>query len=204
MNKKLQRCLNEILNAITNHETWKLAEQVKIQKNHPLHEYRNKYPDLTHFEFTDNDLLQIEELNGFPDHPLTSDHQWTPLEKFFYAVLWKDGKLDKIELIIKGISDGLKNNHESHSNVVYYYFGKHLTNRIKEPLVDQHTMRAWCLIQDNKKDIKNSADITDCDAKNYRSWFLKICRSEKRKSYKDMRLIDSLFFALGKYAKNAG
>ena len=194
MNKKL---LKEIRDAIKKHHVLELAKRAKEEKNHPLYKSRNIYPDLPDFKITDADLPQIEELDNFPNRPLASERQWTPLEKFFYAVLWKDSKLKSIKLIIKGIRDALNDHRAAPPKFVYYYLGRHLTSRLEEPLVDRHTMCAWCLIQG----IKIPAEFTDNDAKNYRRWFLEICKNENLKCYEDARLLDSLFFALGKYAK---
>jgi|GEM_PF-4865035 len=203
MSKKFQKILKEIRDAKENCSVLKYADQARTQQpgqpDHTLKEYFNPYPKLPRFEITDADLAQIEDLNNFPDRPLTSERQWTPFEKIFYAMLWKDGKLKSIKRIIEGMN-AVKNGGSAPASkfvFVYHYFGRHLTNRVDEPLLDQHTMRACRRFQANKR----RGRFTIEDAENYRSLFLDICKAENLKSYEDTRLVDSLFFALGKYAK---
>jgi hypothetical protein len=199
MNKKqkLHQLLKKIRAAIKNHKVLELAKRVEKEEEHPLHKCRNEYPDLPPFEITTADLAQIRELESFPN-PLKKC-QWTPFEKIFYAMLWKDGKLKSIKRIIEGIRAASNDVTASPSKFVfvYHYFGRHLKNRIEEPLVDQHTMRARRLIWKPK----NKGRFTVADAEIYRTEFLKIKKAENLKTAKDLRLIDSLFFAFGKYAK---
>lgn len=196
MNQRLQSVCNEVHDAIKNNRVLKLAKSVKNNKDHALYKSRNKYPDLPVFEIKESDLEQIEELNNFPI-PLASGRRWTPLEKLFYALLWKDAKLKSIKLLVKGVHAALNGNREPPSSFVYYYLGRHLTDRLKEPLVDQHTMRACRLIWGTG----NSGKFTVSDAERYRCEFLQICKSEGLATYDKIRLVDSLFHALGKYAK---
>jgi hypothetical protein len=200
MNQTFNTLLKEIRNAIKTHSIIKYAKQVQTQRDHPLNRYLNTYPELPRFEIAVTDIAQIEELNNFPDHLLPSERQWTPLEKFFYAVLWKDGKLKSIKLIIKGIEAALNGKDAPPSKFVYYYFGRHLTNRLEEPLVDKHTMHACHLILRTKK----GREFTVADAGKYRRLFLAIRKDENLRNLEDGRLVDSLFYAFGKFAKNAG
>jgi hypothetical protein len=201
MDKKHQPTPNEIIEAIKKAKKsgilLKYAEDAK-KKGHPLAESRNKYNDLTAFDFTDKDMEEIKKLNNFPDL-LANDRQWTPLEKFLYAVHWKDSKLDGIKSIIEGMeSDGSNASPPKKSAFVYYYFGRHLRNRIKEPMVDRHTLHAFRLIKNGGTEVSSKPTLDD--AKECRAYFLEIYKKEKLTSYKEARLIDSLFFALGRYA----
>ena len=202
MNKKQkhQQLLKQIRYAIKIHKVLKLAKCVENDEEHLLHKSRNKYPDLPPFKITKADLTQIKELENFPN-PLKKS-QWTPFEKIFYAMLWKDGKLKSIKRIIEGIRAAFNDVTTSPSKFifVYHYFGRHLTNRFDEPLVDRHTMRACRLIWKPK----TKGRVAVADAKIYRTNFLKIKKNENLKTAKDLRLIDSLFYAFGKFAKNAG
>ena len=195
--KKHQQLLKQIRYAIKNHKVLKLAKCVENGEKHTLHKSRNEYPDLPPFKITEADLAQIKELENFPN-PLKKS-KWTPFEKIFYAMLWKDGKLKSIKRIIEGITAAFNDGTPSPSKFifVYHYFGRHLTNRFDEPLVDQHTMRACRLIWKPK----TKGRFTVADAKIYSTEFLKIKKAENLKTAKDLRLIDSLFFAFGKNAK---
>jgi hypothetical protein len=192
--------IDEIKKAKVDGAVLKYAEDAK--KDCRLEGSQNKYNDLPAFDITDKDMEEIKKLKD--PNLLANDRTWTSLEKFFYAVLWKDGKLESIKRIIDGMESALDDSNASppeKSPFVYYYFGRHLINRIEEPLVDRHTLRAFCLIQERIQGKEDSWKPTLDDAKAYRDYFLEIRKKENLTSYKQARLIDSLFFALGKYAK---
>ena len=180
------------------------AKQVASDQSDILHRHLNSYPEIP-FEITNGDLEQIKRLYKFPS-AVDLDHSWTSWEKIFYGILWKDGKLESIKRIIEGAEGALKNTNELPSSaVVYYYFGRHLTNRLKEPLVDQHVVRAYRLIenQDQSKiqEIRQSGIPTVKEAEDYREWFTTILNSENITTYEDSRALDSFLFALGAFAK---
>lgn len=66
-----------------------------------------------------------------------------PLAKLLYAVLWKNGDLPKIEHIIKGIRESPVKNELPDKALVFYQFGRYLTKRPGQPIIDQHVIRAY-------------------------------------------------------------
>jgi hypothetical protein len=202
--KDVNNLLAEIRNQRSNGGFLQYAKRVASDRTHLLHRHLNSYPPLL-FEITNRDLEQIKKLCKFPD-AVDPAHPWTSWEKIFYAILWKDGKLESIKRIIEGVEAALKNITELPSSaVVYHYFGRHLTNRLKEPLLDQHSVRAYRLIENQDQsriqEIRYSAIPTAKDAENYRTWFRSILNSEKITTYEDSRVLDSFLFSLGAYAK---
>lgn len=76
----------------------------------------------------------------------------TPLEKFLFSVLWKNGDLGKE----KHITDGIIGNRDNvrvtdEKGLVFYYFGKHLNQKIN-PIIDQHVIRAFMLYKNGNKE----------------------------------------------------
>jgi hypothetical protein len=202
--KDVSSLLAEIRNQRSNGSLLKYAKRVTSDRTHLLHRHLNSYPQIP-FEITNGDLEQIKELYGFPSD-VDPAHSWTSWEKIFWAILWKDGKLESIKRIIEGAEAALKNTSKLPSSaVVYYYFGRHLTNRLKEPLVDQHVIRAYRLIenQDQSKiqEIRQAGIPTAKESEDYRVWFTGILNSENITTYQDSRALDSFLFALGAYAK---
>ena len=60
------------------------------------------------------------------------------------------GDIQKLKHIIKGVlNEKLDDNS---TGIVFYYFGRHLSNPRQEPIVDQHVIRSW-------KHYKNIAPI---------------------------------------------
>ncbi len=192
--------------AIKNKNLKGLAESVATNPKHPLHKGLNSYPAIP-FEISSDDLKVIEMLKAFPD-PLPNDLQWTPLEKIFYALLWKDGKLESIKRIIEGAEHASSNTPSTPASaVVYHYFGRHLVDRLRQPVIDQHTMRAFRLLtepsEDNLDEIRAIDSLTNNDALAYCKWYVETTTAEGIESYEDSRKIDCYLFALGKYAKKA-
>lgn len=181
------------------------AKELANKKGHVLLRHLNKYPFIP-FKIDINDIKDIAELKHFPS-PVRGDHKWTPWEKIFYAILWKDGKLKSIKRIIEGAETALKeSNSQPGTGVVYHYFGRHLTDPVNEPILDQHTIRAHKLITNkdpNKvEEIRKLDQPTGLDAEKYREWFREVMTRENITTYDDARALDSYLFALGSYAKS--
>lgn len=190
--------------AISQKKLKPLALEVAANPMHPLHKSLNSYPPIP-FEICQDDLKVIAMLKEFPK-PIPEDHKWTPLEKIFWAVLWKDGKLKSIKKIIEG-AEHVVNKKQSllYNGVVYHYFGRHLMDRVREPIIDQHTTRAFRLLTKNPDDdlnkIRSIASVANEDAIAYCKWYIEITTAEEISNYDESRKIDSYLFALGKYAK---
>ena len=133
----------------------------------------------------------------------------TPLEKLLYSVLWKNGDLGKE----KHITDGVLRNRDSgyvkgETGLVFYYFGLHLDDK-KNPIIDQHVIRAFKLFRSKnpsiteidmiiKKDTVTDKDKAVCE--DYISWQNKLAL----KAYDPFEFtynLDRLLFGLGKSLK---
>ena len=150
-------------------------------------EFEKKYPKI---DFT----ITKDELNGIEfDHEgnliLSSLKITSPLEKLFYAVLWKNGDLPKLKHVVKGIK-GIDPENE---RIVFHQFGRHLSNT-DEPIIDQHVLRAVREYIQLEKE-------TDSEILNeYKKWRNKIPVNATDRA-EVFYLIDKVLFFLGKSLK---
>jgi hypothetical protein len=88
---------------------------------------------------------EIEELKGTgiitPDNLLADISSADTLTKLLYSVSWKNGDLKKVKHIVEGIISEQED--EKEKGLVFYQFGKYLTKKPGEPIIDQHILRAF-------------------------------------------------------------
>ena len=79
--------------------------------------------------------------------------------KLLYSIIWKNGDLLKVKHIIQGILESeienVDNNDkefvEKQDSLVFYQFGKYLTKKNNEPIIDQHVVRAFAVSRNGRK-----------------------------------------------------
>lgn len=109
---------------------------------------RSKYPELQ-LELTSEDIgsLMADKLDeDLRLHADLSARLETPLEKLLYALVWKNGDLQKVAHIIKGAADVRPTSLTNGPGQVFRQFGRHLADR-SESIVDQHVLRAFELYE---------------------------------------------------------
>ena len=70
-----------------------------------------------------------------------------PLTKLLYALAWKNGDLKKVRHILKGVLHDCPYTTDPEDGFVFHQFGRYLTKRPGEPIVDQHVLRAFGIHQ---------------------------------------------------------
>jgi len=166
-----------------------------------------KYPRLG-FTLSYDDLVPFLKENNtiataFYFEQATQDN---PFAKLLYATLWKNGDIIKIKHIVNGIQDISRQNGirqgSANNGWVFYQFGRHLADP-KEPIVDQHTIRAYkILTQDiNFENVYKATYVSRDNLIAYCKWIklIKFSNSEKTEC---QHLLDKILFTLGKAAKN--
>ncbi|TDH18049.1 hypothetical protein EXU57_24565 [Segetibacter sp. 3557_3] len=152
-------------------------------------EFRKKYPILN-FQISPEEVQQLTE-NGI----LTSEYtlnlarfsKLNTLSRLLNATLLKNGHIDRLQHIAKGIS--AKEPLKASSPFVFHQFGRSLADD-SEPIVDRHVLRAFQLSQLSSKHEKNISNIRS--KKNYnsdkdglliasRDWFRENPRASKSK-----------------------
>lgn len=205
--EKVVALAKDAKDAYDNNQLYEYAKRIGGGQNPSLSRYLNSYPAIP-FQVDADDIKGIISLKSLPKLA-DQEHKWTPWEKLFYAQLWKDGKLKSTMHIISGLESA-----QAHSSgmptsaVVYHYFGRHLYDRLNEPILDQHSVRAYKLIMCEQLDntimiegIRESTLPTADEAGAYRSWFKQILEKENIDTYEESRVIDTFLYAFGKYSK---
>ena len=151
-------------------------------------------------KFIDDDLNFAADISSMIKDPFT---------KLLYATLWKNGDLKKIKHIIKGIKDTEAENSDQENALVFHQFGKYLTKKPGEPIIDQHVIRAFALyIKTDENDILKFRKLQLLDKtcipiiNEYKKWLVSDELTEELKQEKDYTyFIDKLLFATGKTIK---
>jgi hypothetical protein len=88
----------------------------------------------------------------------------TPLEKIFFAILWKNAQLSRMRSIIAGLKSNIdieshaideeNNTKDADPPVVFMQFGKYLKDK-NEPIIDQHVFRFYTLLRSTQKKFKD-------------------------------------------------
>ena len=136
----------------------------------------------------------------------------TPLSQILYLMTWKQGDLDKFDRIVEGLqsSPKLEEAYEKVSKAfVFFQLGRHII--FDEPIVDQHSIRAFVALIENKY-IKNVKPI-DVKSENIKNSLYSKKHKDLIKAYvdwvvkklelknEDQHLLDNLMYSLGKYLK---
>lgn len=173
--------------------------------NHAVFEKRQKsekkYPGIAQ-------LFSREDIEAIRDG-LDLQNPNTPLEKLFYAALWKNGDLSKLSHLI----DGVKNAPNNSKAVTFYHFGKFLVEPKENPIIDQHVIRAYKLVREHGRidqklinEISKSGLLTIRDSENYKNYMTWVkdrhitCPQEDKVEL--FQNIDDVMFALGRMIKS--
>lgn len=124
------------------------------------------------------------------------------MEKWWYK---------KIKHIIQGIKDVDKSDSNKNDGLVFYQFGKYLTKKEGQPIIDQHVLRAYKVYQtdsNNDNEISNSRLLATIGKweinliNDYKNWLKSNEISIELKNEKDCAYhIDKILFAVGKKIK---
>lgn len=104
-----------------------------------------KYPKIE-FSISSNEVEELKKIGiissdlKFSFNSETFDNE-SLLTKLLYSIVWKNGDLGKENHILSGICGHEKKDEKGY---VFYQFGKFLGDQNKEePIIDQHTLRAY-------------------------------------------------------------
>lgn len=166
-----------------------------------------KYPYL-HIKISMDDIDQLKKSNILSAEntilPITDFSDLSSLEKLLYSVVWKNGDLGKEKHIVEGVlaSEEEHGDLSKKSGLVFYQYGKHLAKR-EEPIVDQHTIRAFLLFQNLEStdseisDIREKSTLKNEELCSFRSWI----KSLEIGGVDNQFYLDKVLFSLGKAIK---
>jgi hypothetical protein len=190
--------------------TRSLSELKKVAESNSdlsiaLREFEEKYPpiDLSMNQKEVDDLFQSVDRISHQIN-LRRPTPFTSFEKLLMAVLWKNGHIHRVQPIIDGIVDAKQS--DSGFGVIFRQFGKSLIDP-EEPIVDQHTLRAFCKFGDlsdvaSRKLIPRKSAFRNSDQPlidSYRKWFKSVISKVPQGESNDFKyLLDKVLFAVGK------
>ena len=183
----------------------KLPEDLKkIACEYNLNLQNDKYPRLKFGikpieieELINNKTLTFDE----KDKLTINQENLNPLTRLLFALVWKQGDLQKLRQIIKGIKNAGLPETEENDSLVFYSFGNHLGNPEKNPIIDQHVVRAVKLyLSDDESEyytIRKSDKVNQFDKQDY----LKFISELKCQTREYLFYIDKILFEIGKIVK---
>lgn len=158
------------------------------------------YPEIN-FTFSREEINKLKE--SFPN--FNTEEFDNPFTKLFYAMLWKQDDLPKLKHVIDGLDEVDKNDTQG---MVLYHFGRFLSNKSNNYIVDQHVIRAFKVGTniDKLNKYRQLDSLTNNTHKKYideyQVWMQKFrpdLKGETRQHY--LFKVDRILMALGKAIK---
>ena len=201
----ITRTFEKLLTSKTIDEVERILDDLKVDMKYRMDD--KVYPRLK-FKITKQEIEELKEKGIITADNLLADlSDADPLTKLLYSVSWKNGDLKKVKHIIEGIVSGKQD--EKENGLVFYQFGKYLTKKPGEPIIDQHVLRAFGVYKANgdkeKLDrLKRLSLITKKEKElidQYKLWLRTDLRKELRDNDNYSYHVDKVLFAVGKSIK---
>lgn len=165
----------------------------------------SKYPDIP---FTLS-KKEINDLGGleFTLSQKILENELSSLERLLLSMLWKNGDFGKEKHILEGILEAT-DFRKKETGLVFYQFGRRLENPKKEPIIDQHILRAFRfqfnpskmeVDQIIKKEELTKKDVEDILA--YKIWVNEQADKINEENHIILFEIDKILFAIGRFLK---
>lgn len=205
--EKVIEVFDVLLNCRTVEEVEKLLANPNWDKRFLFSE--DKYPRIQ-FSITPDEIYELIKSGRLDDkNAIEGNCKFTPMEKLLYALIWKNGDLKKMKHIVSGIlstSEDLPDN-----GIVFHQYGRFLSGKSGEPIIDQHVMRAFAVYfyREDPKAVKRYLKmelITKSDhelIKKYKKWLTEDLTIELRQTPDYTYYVDKVLFALGSYLKHS-
>ncbi len=201
----ITRTFEKLLTSKTVDEVELILDDLKVDMKYRMDD--KVYPRLK-FKITKQEIEELKEKGIITADNLLADlSNADPLTKLLYSVSWKNGDLKKVKHIIEGIVSGQQD--EKENGLVFYQFGKYLTKKPGEPIIDQHVLRAFGAYKANgdkeKLDsLKRLSLITKKEKElidQYKLWLRTDLTKELRDNDNYSYHVDKVLFAVGKSIK---
>lgn len=132
-----------------------------------------------------------------------------PITKLLFAISWKNRDLNKIKHIVYGIYNSKQNNIIGGDAIVFRQFGKFIANKNKNPIIDQHVIRAYLSFEAKDDDEFLKAQKLNVIKKKhskivseYIDWLeSEFFKNELKNDPKFKYYVDKLLFGIGKCLK---
>jgi len=143
--EKAEVLVREVFEKLINSKSMK--DLLDLLNSEEISKYRldiKKYPKIN-FNVSVAEINKLLDIGYIKESKLNINaidfNKESALTKLLYSILWKNGDLGKEKHLISGIKGDDK---DDHKGLVFYQFGKYLADDSKnEPIIDQHTLRAF-------------------------------------------------------------
>lgn len=204
--KNLTLAFEKLKHSETINDVNKILDDLNIDAKYRMKD--TLYPQLK-FKITRqeiNDLISKKVITE--EYLINNISDADPLTKLLYSILWKNGDLLKAKHVVEGILSE-EEYHEKDNGLVFYQFGKYLTKKEGEPIVDQHVLRAYGIYIAKGDEVKierfKRLSVITKEDKNlitqYKSWLQNDLKQELRNKEDYTYHVDKVLFALGKSLK---
>lgn len=182
-----------------------ILDDLKIDKKFRLDEA--KYPALK-YRITKEEVESLIE-TGFvtKNGNIVDFSSADPLTKILYSILWKNGDLKKIKSLLEGITS--EEFDDRVRGLVFYQFGRFLSGRQEEPIIDQHVIRAFGIhkatdegVIENLRRLKILGPSQRKLIFEYKTWISNELNEKLREQMGYQYEVDKVLFAVGKSVKN--
>lgn len=192
------------------HASRTIAQVEKIISDLGVEKYQmddENYPKID-FKISKEEIEELKDKGIIKrDNTLSNISYSDPLTNLLYSVLWKNGDLKKVKHIIEGIISGQQD--EKENGLVFYQFGKYLTKKPGEPIIDQHVLRAFGIFKakgdkDKIERLRRLSLITKKEKElieQYKFWLRTDLTTELRDIDQYSYHVDKVLFAVGKSVK---
>lgn len=141
--------------------------------------------------------------------------QDSPLARLLAAYVWKRGELGRVLHLRDGMDSSETCEHrnaasqtsvdgddvEAESASVMWQFGRHLSDQDKHPIVDQHTYRAFLVLDGHGYLRSDTTALSRSDVERYRTWWNGLATRAPRDKLERrdaLHALDRLLFSFGK------
>lgn len=206
----INKVFSSILNAKTISELIIIPNECGIQKKYQMNS--DTYPKI-HFQISDKEIGELRD-SGLLDADFNlvkdaSNRLKDPVSKLLYALAWKNGDLKKLKHIVKGVMEAKVDTSNRNEAFVFHQFGKFLTGE-KQPIIDQHVLRAFGIYQASKNNIDWTSYLTMNTVNRSHKELIQLYKVWLRSDKLSLELkaspeytyhIDKILFAAGKAVK---
>lgn len=173
-----------------------------------FHLNADTYPKIA-FNITKQEIDQLKQSKLLTQKFLIADtSRLDTFGKLLYALAWKNGDLIKIKHIFTGILS--EPEEQAERAIVFNQFGRHLSDKSNEPIIDRHVLRAFGIYkfrEDREKVeyFRKLSIVTKTERpliKEYKKWLTTELTAELRQDPDYSYHVDKVLFAVGKYMKS--
>ena len=203
--ERLLRVFDELMKCKTTREVDGLLVGHNISNSFYFSE--ETYPKIP-FKISQEEIIELREKGVLADdYTILDISGFSAIEKLLYSLIWKNGDLKKLKHIVAGVL--AQSEDSADQGIVFHQYGKFLSGKPNEPIIDQHVLRAFAVYE-----FRGNSTVVDRYKKlevitkkeigliaRYKQWLSEKLTFELRQDPEYTYHVDKVLFALGKYIK---